>query len=82
MIAPISPEIAYLLCQRQSNDEVSYRVILDVDTIAAMNVAALKTEMEFNGAFVASSNRQELELLYSYLCISEENPLRQLRVNG
>lgn len=67
MIVPISPKIAYLLCPTQSNFEGSYRVILDVDTIAAMNVAALNTEVEFNKAFVASSSRQELIFLQSHL---------------
>lgn len=82
VIAPINPKMAYLLYPRQIKDEASCGVILDADMVGAMNVAALKSEMEFNGAFVASNSRQELESLHSYLCLGEEDSLRQLRVNG
>jgi len=65
LVAPISPKGALLFLPRDYSriSKEHYAVVENPDYVSKMNVLALKYEYIFNGDFVASNCRTELEFL-------------------
>ena len=78
-IAPISPQCALSLLPKEiaeTQNEGCF-VINDSKQVERMNICALKYEYMFNADFVASSRREELELLQQFR-IKNLSALRKL----
>ena len=78
-IAPISPQCALALLPKEIADTQNEGcfVINDSTQVERMNICALKYEYMFNADFVASSRREELELLQQFR-IKNLSALREL----
>ena len=63
MVAPVCPKGAILLMPQKMGRVGMTAVVSDPNVIEKMNTLALRSELEFNSAFVAANRRIELELL-------------------
>ena len=63
MVAPVCPKGAILLMPRKMGRAGMTAVVSELNVIEKMNTLALRSELEFNSAFVAANSRTELELL-------------------
>ena len=63
IVAPVCPKGAILLMPREMACAGMTAVVSDSNVIEKMNTLALRSELEFNSAFVAANRRIELESL-------------------
>ena len=63
MVAPVCPKGAILLMPQKMGCAGMTAVVSEPNVIEKMNTLALRSELEFNSAFVAANRRTELELL-------------------
>ena len=63
IVAPVCPKGAILLMPQKMGRAGMTAVVSELNVIEKMNTLALRSELEFNSAFVAANSRTELELL-------------------
>ena len=63
MVAPVCPKGAILLMPQKMGRAGMTAVVSALNVIEKMNTLALRSELEFNSAFVAANRRIELESL-------------------